>query len=505
MTGLSLLDWTVLSVYLAVMLGIGFAVTGRQRSTREYFTASQQIHWLPVALSVIATLFSGIAFVGHPARVYRDDAAMIAYPFSLLLATPVVVYVLLPFYRRLRVTTAYEYLEQRFGLNVRLLGSALFLGKRLLWMSLVAVAPSLALSSVTGLSVVTSILIIGVVSTIYTGMGGARAVIWTDAVQFVIFMVGQCLIIGLVAWRIDGGIPELCRVGFADHKAWASLDFDLARLTFWTALIACFFLSLSDLGADQVTVQRLISTKDEKTAARAMWFNAILKFPSMIILLGMGVALWAFYKQYPERLGLDPANYDKLVPYFVVHELPPGISGLVIAAIFAAAMSSFSGGLNAMVTAYTVDWHERLGKGSSDDCQALRLAKWLTYILGGAITLTGIWIYLIGIQSIIDSSNKYLGFFGGALLGIFLLGALTRRAKALPTVLGGLLGVSVVLALDAVRAVYHQTYVHEYLYSGMSCLLTMLFGYFGSFFGPPLASEQLQGLTVSTMGSFDEH
>lgn len=497
--GLCLLDWGVLIAYLVVMLGIGAVVTDRQQSTAEYFKASQQMHWLPVALAVVASLFSGIGFIGQPARVYRHDAAMIAWPFSILLVTPVVVYVLLPFYRRLDVTTAYEYLERRFGLNVRLLASALFLGKRLLWMALVAVAPALALSTVTGLDAAASIVIIGIGSTIYTGMGGARAVIWTDAVQFAVFMIGQCVIIGMVAYRVEGGLPEICRVGFVDHKAWTSLDFSLTQMTFWTVLIAGFFLGLSDLGADQLTVQRLLSAKDEKTAAKAMWFNAIFKFPSMVILLGMGVALWVFYKQYPERLGLDAADYDKLLPYFVMRELPVGVRGLVIAAIFAAAMSSFSAGLNSMVTAYVVDWHERLGEGNVDDRKSLNLAKRLTYGLGCVVTLAGILIYKIGMASIIDTSNKYLGFFGGALLGIFLLGALSRRAKALPTVLGAILGVAAVFAIDAARLLFEHTYVNEYFYSAISCLLTIAFGYGGSLFGSPLPREQLRGLTVSTM------
>ena len=494
-TGLSSLDWIVLVVYLVAMLGIGASFVGRQRSTSEYFKASQQMPWLPVALSVIAGLFSGISFIGQPARVYRHDSAMIAYPFSVLLLTPVIVYVLLPYYRRLNVTTAYEYLECRFGLNVRLLGSALFLGKRLLWVAIVAVAPSLALSTVTGLSVINSILIIGLISTVYTGMGGTRAVIWTDAVQFAVFTIGQLAIIGLVASRVDGGFSEICRVGFVDHKAWASLDVDFTQLTFWTALVACFFIGLSDLGTDQMTVQRLIAAKDEKAARRALWFNAIFKFPAMAIMLAMGVGLWVFYKQHPDRLGLDAADYDKLVPYFVMRELPAGVRGLVIAAIFAAAMSSFSSGLNSMATAYMADWHQRLAKRQADDRRSLRRAKQLTYVLGFAVTLLGILIYKIGIQSIIDSSNKYLGFFGGSLLGIFLLGALTRRAKALPTVLGGLLGVCAVFVLDGVRLASSHAYIHEYMYSAVSCVTTMVIGYFGSLLGAPAADRSTTELS----------
>ena len=211
--GFQAVDWIVFVVYLGMVLVIGSLFSRRQVSTSEYFTASKSVHWLPVSISILATMFSGISFIGHPARVYRYDSAMIAWPFAVLVATPIVIYVLLPFYRRLDVTTAYEYLEKRFGLNVRLLASALFIGKRLFWMALVALAPSLALSAIVGLPVSWCILIIGVVATIYTGLGGMHAVIWTDAIQFVVLMLGQCLII---AWLLPNWT-----VGWAKYGRWA--------------------------------------------------------------------------------------------------------------------------------------------------------------------------------------------------------------------------------------------------------------------------------------------
>jgi len=483
----------VFGVYLGAVLALGSWFSRRQVSTSEYFTACRRLHWLPVSISILATMFSGISFIGHPARVYRYDSAMIAWPFAVLAVTPIVIHILLPFYRRLNVTTAYEYLERRFGLNVRLLASVLFIGKRLFWMALVALAPSLALSAIVGLPVTWCILLIGLGATLYTGLGGMRAVIWTDAMQFVVLMLGQCLIITMVALRLDGGLGELWSVGVADQKAWVSLEWNLAAPTFWTFLLAGVFLSLSDLGADQVTVQRLMCTNDERTAAKALWFNALFKFPSMVILLGMGVALWVFYKAYPERLPLEPADYDKILPYFTMRELPAGISGLVIAAIFAAAMSSFDSGLNSLAATLTVDWYERLGR-TANGTKSLRLAKWLTYLIGAAVTLTALVVYWAGIMSIVDASNKYLGFFGGALLGIFLLGALTQRAKALPTVLGALTGVAVVFAIEAWQdPAQGKVLVHAYLYGAISCVLTMTLGYCGSLIGPAQSNQRIGG------------
>ena len=500
-----LFDWAVFVIYLAGIFLVGSWFSRKQTSTKEFFTAGKRMHWLPVSLSVVVSVLSGISFIGHPARAFRYDSAMIAWPFAAILVTPIAIYVLLPFYRRLNVVTAYQYLEKRFDVNVRLLASALFIIKRLTWMALVALAPSLVLSTVTNLRVEYCILIIGLVATVYTGLGGMAAVIWTDVVQFIVLITGQILIVCFIAYRLDGGFAEIWQVGYEDHKAWTSLAFSLSDLTFWTMLIAGTALLLSDIGADQVTVQRLMTTADEKSARKSLIFNAIFKLPSIVIMLAMGVALWVFYKANPALLGLAEEEYDKIVPYFVVTQLPPGVSGLVIAAVFAAAMSSFDSGLNCIVTAFTVDWYERLYRPAESDQRYLRLAKMLTFALGAAVTMLAILIYRTGVKSIIDKSNTYLGFFGGALLGLFLLGAFTRRAKSLPTVLGAIASVGVVMLIELVNqareARGESRVLHPYMYCIVSCALTMLIGYVGSFVGPALPFEKVKDYTIARKSS----
>jgi len=380
------IDWVVCALYLAAVFLLGSWFSRRQTSTREFFVSGQRMHWLPVSISVVVSVLSGISFIGHPARAFRYDCAMIAWPFAAVIVTPIVIVVLLPFYRRLNVTTAYEYLEKRFALNVRLVASALFIAKRLFWMALVALAPSLVLHTFINLPVEYCILIIGVIATVYTGLGGMTAVIWTDVLQFVVLMTGQVLIVLLISMKIDGGLAGIWQIGTADHKAWVDLSFDFSRMTFWATLIGGCALLMSDIGADQLTVQRLMTTSSEKAARNTLIFNAIFKFPAILITLSMGVALWAFYRQYPDQLGLTEAEYDNILPYFVVTQLPTGVTGLIIAAIFAAAMSSFDSGLNCIVTALTVDWYERLYRPGRSDRQYLILAKTLTFVLGAAVT-----------------------------------------------------------------------------------------------------------------------
>jgi len=492
-------NWVVFGTYLVGIFLIGALFARRQTSTGEFFTASKRMGWLVVSLSVVASLFSAISFIGHPARIYNQDATvLLAWPFCVILVTPIVMYVLLPFYRKLDVTTAYEYLEKRFSLNIRLLASALFIGKRLFWMALVALAPSLALSTFTGLPVELCVLIIGVIATVYTGLGGMSAVIWTDAIQFVVLMTGQVLMVFYIASRLDGGFGEIWQVGISEGNMLASMDFNFHQLTFWSMLICGVAFALSDIGADQVTVQRLMSTKDEKEARKSLLFNAIFKIPGSVIMIALGVSLLAFYKAYSHLMTLPEADSDKVVPFFVVTQLPAGLSGLVIAAIFAAAMSSFDSGLNCLVAALTVDWYERIIQPGQSDRKYLMLAKGLTFTLGLAVTIMAIVIYVAGIKSIIDASNKYLGMFGGGLLGIFMLGVLTRRAKALPTLIGAIVSVALVMSINVIQQHFvGEIFLHPYWYGLISCALTMLIGYVGSFFGTEVPYERIRDFTMA--------
>jgi len=486
------IDWIVLVFYLLGIFVVGAWFSKRQTSTKEFFLASRRMHWIPISFSIAASLLSGISFIGHPARSFQYDSVLLVWPVAALLAAPVVVYVLLPLYRKLNVTTAYEYLEYRFGLNVRLLASSLFIAKRLVWMALVALAPSLALSTVTGLRVEYCICIIGVVATFYTALGGMSAVIWTDMVQFIILTLGQVLILLLVVFKVDGGAGEVWRIGVEHQRAWMSMEFDLSQLTFWTVLIAGVAFVLSDFGADQVTVQRLMSTRNEADARLSVWAGALLKFPTVTLLVATGVALFSFYQIHPELLELSAEEYDKIVPFFVVTQLPAGISGLIVAAIFAAAMSSFDSGLNCLAATLTVDWYERMIRPARQDAQYLAVAKRLTYVLGATVTVLAVLIYLTGIQTIIDASNKYLGFFGGALLGVFLLGTLTRRANGLATVIAAILSVGGLVVLDVLQSPADGFILHPYLYGALTCGATMLLGYLGSLITPSAPKRSVE-------------
>ncbi len=488
--GLGYLDWLVFAGFLLARFALGAYFSRRQTSTKEYFLASQSMHWLPVALSVMASLLSGLSFMGHPARVYTKDCALFAYAFSVILIIPIIMYGLLPFYRGLNVTSAYEYLERRFGLNVRLLASALFIGKRLVWLSMVVLVPSMVLSTISGISVEYCILFVGLATTIYTGLGGMSAMIWADVMQFVALLIGQVLIIGFVAARVDGGLGEIVLAGVVDKAP--SMDIDFSRLTFWTMLLAGLVLALADLGTDQISVQLLMSTRDEAHARKSLLFNALFKIPGLILLMGMGVAIWVFYRAHPAEMGLKPGEYDRIVPYFVVTQLPTGIAGFLIAALLGATMSCFDSGLNSLVTAFSVDWYQRLIRPEANDQRYLTLAKIWTYAIGTLVTMLSLMVYKLGFNGIVDTANTYLGMFSGGLVAIFLLGIFTRRTRALPIAVGIVTSI-VVLGL---LATCYKGLLDPYLNGVVGCLVTMTVAYLGSLFAPPLPKERLDGLTL---------
>ena len=494
------INWSVFIIYLVSIFVMGAMFVRRQKSTDEFFRAGKRMGWFPVLISLIASIFSAISFLGVPARIYKHDAALIIVllivPYFTL---PLFAYIILPFYRKLDITTAYEYLERRFSLQVRCLGSALFILQRLFWMALVCLAPSLVLSMVLEIKVEYCILLIGLTATAYTALGGMSAVIWTDVVQFFILFVGQILFVVIIIIKLDGGLAEIFQIAITDNKILGSFSWDISKATFWTLLINGIFLGFS-FGVDQLNVQRIMAARDEKQARKSVLYQLIANIPRYAVLIFMGISLYAFYKVFPEKLAPEIGETpDRILPYFIMTQIPVGLCGLVIAAIFAAAMSSFDSGLNCLTAVFVVDWYKKTIRPGQDDAKYLFIAKLLTVVLGTTITLLGILIYKSGIQSLIDSSNKYIGFFFGPITGIFMLGIFTRRAKAFPVISAAIIGFGLVLVIDRINASRpdNNQLINIYFYLPIAFLTTLVVGYVMSLFGSEIPYDKIQGLTLA--------
>ncbi|HIE53437.1 MAG TPA: hypothetical protein EYP85_16925, partial [Armatimonadetes bacterium] len=360
---LTALDLTVVLVYLAVVVGKGGLLAKKQRDLEDYFLAGRKMGFFAVGISIIASLLSAITYLGAPAEAYGHDLRFSLTLLCIPLVTPIVLRVFLPFFYQLNLYTAYEYLERRFNLAVRTVASVFFMFWRLCWMALVIYAPSLALSEFVDLPWWAAVLILGVLSTAYTTLGGMRAVIWTDVVQFFVLYGGVLLVGGLTLVRSGVELGAMWAEALAAGKLQV-LDFRLdptIRVTTPAIFLGWTFGALAAYATDQVAIQRYLTTKNFAESRRSLIFHALVIVPVSIVFYWVGSLLWAFYHHRPELLsGFDESRPDRILPFFIVQQLPLGLKGILIAALFAATMSSIDSGINSVTTATIVDFYQGL-------------------------------------------------------------------------------------------------------------------------------------------------
>ena len=464
------LDYTLLAIYLAALVVMGIYFSRREKSTEDYFLAGRRIPWWAAGVSLFGTQLSAITFMAVPAKVYATDWTYLVNTLAIVLVAPLVIYFYLPFYRRLNLTTAYEYLERRFNGLTRMLASAAFILFQLGRMAIVLYLPAMALSTVTGVNVYICILVMGVLSTIYTVLGGIEAVVWTDVLQVFVLLGGALFSLAIMIFHLDGGVSTIWTLGMADDKfRLANLTWDYTTTALWVMIVGNLFINLVTYTSDQVVVQRYLTTKDEKAAVRSIWTNAIITAPTAFVWFALGSALYAFYKTQPELLNPSTAN-DSIFPYFIAQQLPSGVTGLVIAALFAASMSSLDSSLNSVSTAIVTDFYRRFRPGASDH-RCLNLARWLTTILGTLATVTAVLMAGYEILSLWDFFNVLVGLLSSSMAGLFVLGIFTRRANSTGAVAGFVAGAV------AVYFVQNYTAVSFFLYAMVGLLTSCAVGY----------------------------
>ncbi len=417
----------VIAVYCAAMAAMGLRLAHRQHTAEDFFLAGRRLPWLAVAMSMYASVTSAVTYMGVPGVASTGNISLLVVGAMSLLVAPVLARLVLPVYRRLGVTTSYAYAEHRFGRPARLCAAGLFLLARLAWLGLVIYAPSLALTVATGLPLWASIVSIGVLATAYTAMGGLAAVVWTDVVQFVLMVGGALWIASALAARVDGGAAAILRLaapeGLLHARDWV---FDPSRMNGLAVAIAYAFILLHDYGVDQVTVQRLLAIRTPGGVTRAIVFNAVTDILMVAVLLFVGLGLAAFHAAGggPPAPGL-PA--DAWLPHFAIRELPPVVGGLIVAAVFAAAMSSLDSGINSIATVVVEDFVRPVRGALLTDSAALGLARILTVGLGAAATLAAFSVSRIG--GMVKAFFAFTGFFSAPVLALFALGMLTRRCR----------------------------------------------------------------------------
>lgn len=426
--GFGWINYMTLILYLGAMVWLGTSFSKRNKTTNDFFRGGQSVPWWAAGVSIFATMLSSITFMAIPAQSYSVGWNLILAN-SYLLLTPLVTLVYLPFYRNLNVTSAYEYLERRFNVATRLIASALFILFQCGRVAIVLYLPALALATVSNISVTTSIVLMGVLCVIYTMEGGINAVIWCDFAQTIVLIGGAIWALVTIVTRVDGGLGAIVGMThdagrFLENVPWS---FDVMVAGGWIIMIGSIFTNLFSYTASQDVVQRYVTTADRKTAARAIWTNAVMSPLAQILFFAIGMALFAFYKLNPSDLDPVMPRTDSIFPLFIVKELPVGVAGLIVAGIFAAAQSTLSGSLNSIATAYVTDFHRRFHPQTTD-AACLKLAKWLTAVVGLAGTGIALVLAQMDIRSLWEIFLEVIGLFGGTVSGLFVLGIFFRRA-----------------------------------------------------------------------------
>lgn len=429
----SVTDYVVFSSILLASMGIGIFFSrsgGSPQSNNEYLMAGRSMSSLPVAMSVLASFVSSIAILGTPAEVYTYGFQYWMQSLTNFISVPLTVWIFLPVYYNLRLTSSYEYLEKRFSFSVRMLGSTVFVVQTLLYTGIVLYGPSLTLQSVTGFPLWLSTIVTGLVCTFYTTLGGMKAVIWTDVFQGVVMLLGMTtiIIIGTVKIGSFGKVFDIARSG-------RRLDFDLSldpthRSTLWTFLIGGIFQMLPVYATNQTAVQRFLTTRSFKEAKRSVWINIPLNILNTSVTALTGLVLYAFYASCdPISTGEVHAD-DEILPYFVIEVLGKfhGIPGVFVATLFCGTLSTVASGLNALAAVTVEDFIPLVVTHIPPERETL-VSKMLVFVYGVVSLMLAFSISKLG-DMILQMSSTMFGTTGGPMLALFSLGILTRQASA---------------------------------------------------------------------------
>lgn len=430
------LNWSVLVLYLLGMLMLGYYFMKRESGADDFFKGGGRIPWWAAGISIYATMLSALTYMSIPAKAYSLNWTYYPILATIIFVSWVVVKYYLPYFRRLNITSAYEYLEIRFNLVTRVLASSLFIIFMVARMALVLYLPSLALNAVTGINVELCIVLMGVVTIIYCTMGGVEAVVWGDVIQGIILVGGAIFAAVFLIMNTEGGFDGFVQIGQQNDKfrlfEWSM---DYRSVTFWVAIIGGLANNLISYTSDQTVIQRYLTTKDERSAAQSIWTNGIMCVFVSIVFYIIGTGLYTFFQTHPAELDITMQKGDAIFPFFMMSQMPAGIAGLLIAAIFAATMSTISSNINSIATAYSVDFYKRFRKNVTDE-KMLKVARrtcMTSGVLGVAIALLmASW----DILSLIDYFNTILGLLTGGLGGLFFIGVFMKSIKG-PAALAG--------------------------------------------------------------------
>ncbi|MBP8302848.1 MAG: sodium:solute symporter [Phycisphaerae bacterium] len=444
MTRLPVIDLAVLVLYLVGTVLAGLWFGRKTRNTEAFMAAGRRLPGWAVGLSIFGTYVSSISFLAYPSKAYEANWNPFVFSLSIPVTAWVAVRFFVPFYRRNGVLSSYEHLEHRFGPWARTYAVVCYLLTQLARMGTIMYLLALTLAPLTGWGVPQLIVLTGGAVIVYSMFGGIEAVIWSDVVQSLVLIVGSLACVAAVLFGLPQGPGQLFRIA-AEHDKFGLGSFGpgLGEATFWVVFVYGVAINLQNFGIDQSYVQRYLTARTDRAAARSVWLGAMLYLPISAVFFFIGTGLFAFYTARPDLLPADvAARPDTVFPHFIVTQLPVGLTGLVIAAIFAAAQSTISSSVNCAATLVLCDLYKRYvrpGAGERESMRVLWIASLAVGLLGVAMALA-----MMRIRSALDAWWQLASIFSGGMLGLFLLGQIARRARNAAAVTGVIVGLAVI-------------------------------------------------------------
>lgn len=492
------LAWGVVGLYALFMVGMAWHFIRKKKDANDYFRGGGRIPWYVAGMSIFATMLSSVTFIAIPAMTYISDWRYYPMQVCIFLVAPIAIYFYLPFFCRLNITSAYEYLERRFGLGVRLFGSGAFVVFMVCRVAVVTLLPALALNAVTGVSIDACILICGVLTMVYCSLGGLEAVIWSDFVQGLILMGGALTVLAVLIAKTgpDGAhVATFLSVATESGKTrmW-DFRFLATEPVFWIVMVQGLTQNLAHYTSDQCIIQRYISTPDEKATRRSIWFNGVMSLFSSAVFFAIGTALFTHYRTNPAMMDVSMPKADSIFPTFMATELHPVLAGLVIAALFAATVSTLSANLSSASTAVVADFIRRFRPSISDRTQ-IRCGQVTTFVCGIVGVAAALVLARSDSRSLFDTFGVIVGVLCGGMAGIFALGVFVPRVKGFAATVGLAANYATCFAF---RFLVDPLPFHPFLLGGLGLAVGLVVAIVCSFVFRERGRD-LSGLTLRTL------
>lgn len=421
------LDFLVVAASFVFVFILGSYLARGRKDSDKYFLAGRNMPGWVVGFSIMATIVSSMSFLAHPGFSYHENWRYIPGYFGYFVALYLSIALFMPFFRKLQVSSAYEYLEMRFGAWARYYTALGFVLLQVFRTGIILYAVCLPIEAMFGCRIETAIIIFGAFIAIYTILGGLEAVIWGDLIQGIALILGALIVLPVITLNLPGGFGQILHEGYSAGKmSLGSMDLSFAQRGFWVMALGSLFNWCQQACTDQNIIQRYCAPKSKREAKRALLVGAATSIPVWFYFIFIGTALWVFYQQFPDP-HVDEMVPEQILPFFILTQIPVGLAGFVIAGIMAAAMSTINSSINSTASTVTYDFYRRLINPNADKMHYAKAGRIVSTLLSAVMIGLALFIHLYRGETLNDLQNVMIYIFGSGLLGIFLLGFLTRK------------------------------------------------------------------------------